>query len=77
MALTDLDAMISEANENKANLYSLFLDMEKAFSRVWTHHFVSMLHHKAGLQDSLPIFLRSFLQECMFHARKAGHLSYS
>ena len=34
MPLADLNAMTSEANSNKANLYSVFVDMENAFLRV-------------------------------------------
>jgi len=34
MALSDLDAQIYEAETSHANFYSLFFDMENAFSRI-------------------------------------------
>ena len=74
MALAELDAHIHLANSNNANLYSVFLDLENAFPRVWRHHILATIH-KIGLRGLLPQLLQNYLKDRNFRVRVAGHLS--
>ena len=58
MALADLDAKIREANASNVNLYSIFFDMENAFSRVCTYRICKLLK-KFGLRGPLPSLIQN------------------
>ena len=74
MALTELDALIHQANDNKSTLYSVFFDLENAFPRVWRHHILLTLH-KYGFRGLLPQLLQNYLQNRSFQVRVANQLS--
>ena len=44
MALIELDALIHTVNSNNSTLYSISLDLENAFPRIWQHLILSLIH---------------------------------
>lgn len=74
MAITDLDTQIRAAFAQSSKLYSVFLDMENAFPRVWKHLIHEALY-KAGLKGPLPTTLLNFLQSRTFQVRIGNHFS--
>ena len=72
MALAELDIHI--ANSINYDLYSLSLNLENTFPRVWQHLIIRFLH-ECGLRGLLPRLIERCLHDRTFQFRVANHLS--
>ena len=60
-AFLELQSQIKEAFSYNSSQYSVFLDLQEAFFRVWRHYIITRLH-EIGLRGNLPSILPSILQ---------------
>lgn len=68
------DDLVTKFN-NKNHTAAIFLDMEKAFDRVWHHGLIHKLHTMSNTPTHLVKIIQSFLSERKFQIKIDNHTS--
>ena len=72
--LIRLETFIRDAFVNREHVVSVFFDLEKAYDTTWRYGTLKDLHD-LGLRGRLPVFIRSFLEDCTMQVRVGSTLS--
>lgn len=69
-----LESEIHQALGQGQQVLSVFLDLEKAYDRVWTYHVISELVNN-GIRGNMLLFLNNFLNNRKLQVSIGGHTS--